>query len=133
MKRLFSLIAIMLCLVGFTAQAQVKFPAGNATQRTITVAQDTSINIAPVNTVEFATIKDSLDTAAVYTIDITKARAGYLLYSEFVVSSADTVSVSFGAGIKGAAIEALPAKKYIIYAVYNGTEYILLGYKQEDE
>lgn len=129
MKRLVVLFSVMLFVLSVNAQT-LKFPFGAATVKAVTL-DSTALTFSVTNTVEFVNVA-SLDTNAVVRVTAANAKPGYLLYMEVKADTVSNRTVTFSSGIKGVVLTCTKAKSYIIHAVHNGTQYVVLNTKQED-
>lgn len=129
MKKL--VILFVMVMLGLSVNAQtLKYPFGAATVKSATL-DTTALTFSVTNSVEFVNVAQ-LDTNAVVRVTATNAKAGYLLYMEVKADTVSNRTVTFYSGIKGLALTCTKAKTYVIHAVHNGTQYIVLNTKQED-
>ena len=129
MKKFIFLIVMLVASLAMQAQT-IKYPFGAATTQTVAL-DSTALTFSTTNSVEFVNVAQ-VDTNAVVRITAPAAKAGYLLYLQVKADTVSNRTVTFTTGIKGSVLTATKAKTYLITAVHNGTQYVVLSTYQED-
>lgn len=132
MKRILSLIFVLVIATSFCFSQVIKYPFGSATELTSTT-DSLTVEFAISNTVTYIDIDSTtIDTNLTINLDIASGvEVGDLVYIQTVSDDTDR-TITFGTGMENTALTNTATKTFVTAFVYDGVIFRAFGQKQND-